>query len=136
MDSLVAQSFAGVDVELMMAGIPDKKLPWWAAFTYFDNVLEAGGTVYHYEAGFFHPKTMTIDGTVTVIGTANFDIRSFALNDELSLFFYDEAVTAQQDAIFEADIEKCRAVTAAEVAGLAGPVRLRNALARLGSRLL
>jgi cardiolipin synthase A/B len=135
-DSLVAQSFAGVDVELMMAGVPDKKLPWWAAFTYFDRMLDAGGAVFHFEAGFFHPKTMTVDGAVTVIGTANFDIRSFVLNDELSLFFYDEGVTARQDAIFDADLALCRQVTATEVAGLAGPVRLRNALARLVSRLL
>lgn len=135
-DSLVTQSFACVDVELMMAGVPDKKLPWWAAFTYIGKLLDAGGTVYQYGAGFFHAKSMTIDGAVTVIGTANFDIRSFALNDELSLFFYDEGVTATQDSIFDADMGSCRVVTAQEVAGLAGPVRLRNALARLVSRLM
>jgi cardiolipin synthase len=135
-DSLVTQSFAGVGVQLMMAGVPDKKLPWWAAFTYFEKLLEAGGAVYQYEAGFFHAKTMTIDGAITVIGTANFDIRSFALNDELSLFFFDEGITAAQDAIFDKDIGSCRTVTAQEVADLARPVRLRNALARLVSRLL
>lgn len=135
-DSLVSQSFAGVEVELMMTGVADKKLAWWAAFTYFDQLLEADGEVYHYEAGFFHPKTMTVDGAVTVIGTANFDIRSFSLNDELSVFFYDEGITSAQDAIFDEDIAACRVVTAAEVARLRGPVRLRNALARLGSRLL
>jgi cardiolipin synthase len=135
-DSLVSQSFAGVRIELMMAGVPDKKLPWWAAFTYFDKLLDAGGAVFHYEAGFFHPKTLTVDGAVTVIGTANFDIRSFLLNDELSLFFYDEGVTAKQDAVFDEDVTACRPLTAAEVAALPRRVRLRNALARMGSRLL
>jgi cardiolipin synthase len=136
MDGLVAQSFAGVDVELMMAGVHDKRLPWWAAFTYIDKLLDAGGAVYQYQAGFFHPKTMTIDGSVAVIGTTNFDNRSFSLHDELSIFFYSGAVTAAQDAVFDADLEACHALTALEVANLGRPTRLRNALARLVSRLL
>lgn len=136
MDALVAHSFAGVDIELMMAGVHDKKLPWWAAFTYIDDLLKAGGSVHQYQKGFFHPKTMTVDGAVAVIGTANFDIRSFSLHDELSILFYDEGVAAAQDAIFDADVAACRALTVAELAALSRPVRLRNALARLVSRVL
>jgi cardiolipin synthase len=135
-DALVAQSFTGIGVELMMAGVPDKKIPWWAAFTYIDKLLDAGGAVLQYGAGFFHAKTMTIDGLVAVIGTANFDIRSFSLNDEVSLFFYDEGVTAAQDAIFENDMAACKTLTAAGVAALPRRIRFRNALARLVSRLL
>lgn len=136
MDVMVAQSFAGVDIELMMAGVHDKRLPWWAAFTYINDLLDAGGAVCQYEAGFFHAKTLTVDGSVAVIGTTNFDIRSFSLHDELSIFFYDEGVTAAQDAIFDTDVAACRALTAGEVDRLAWPVRLRNALARLISRVM
>lgn len=136
MDALLAQSFAGIDVELMMAGVHDKRLPWWAAFTYVDKLLDAGGAVFQYQKGFFHAKTMTVDGEVAVIGTANFDIRSFALHDELSVFLYDAGVARRQDAIFDADVESCRTLTAKEMAGLPRIVRLRNALARLVSRLL
>lgn len=136
MDALAGQSLAGVDVELMMAGVHDKRLPWWAAFTYIDDLLEAGGVVHQYQDGFFHPKTMTIDGSVAAIGTANFDVRSFSLHDELSIFFYDEGIAALQDAIFDEDITASRALTATEMASLSRPVRLRNALARLVSRIL
>jgi cardiolipin synthase A/B len=136
MDAMTAQLFAGVDVELMMAGVHDKKLPWWAAFTYIDDLLQAGGTAYHYQAGFFHPKTMTIDGAVAIIGTANFDIRSFSLHDELSIVFYDEGITAAQDAIFDADVASCRALATDELANLPRPIRFRNAIARLISRVL
>jgi len=136
MDSLVVQSLAGVDVEVMMAGVHDKRIPWWAAFTYIDDVLEAGAVVEQYQEGFFHAKTMTIDGSVAVIGTTNFDIRSFSLHDELSIFFYDKGVAAAQDAIFEADLAACRTLTASEVANLPRPIRFRNALARLVSRVL
>jgi cardiolipin synthase len=135
-DTMVAQALAGVQVELMMAGVHDKKMPWWAAFTYIDDLLDAGGSVYQYERGFFHAKAITVDGSIAVIGTANFDIRSFTLHDELSIFFYDERIAAAQDAIFDADIEACRVVSAREVAGLSRAVRFRNALARLASRVL
>jgi len=135
-DALTAQALAGTDVEIMMAGVHDKRLPWWAAFTYIDDLLGAGGRVYHYQRGFFHPKTMTVDGSIAVIGTTNLDIRSFRLHEELSVFFYDAGVAAAQDAAFDADRAACLELTAAGVAGLPRPIRFRNALARLTSRML
>jgi cardiolipin synthase len=135
-DSLVAQSLAGVETRLMMTGVPDKKIPWWAAFTYIDDFVRAGGRVFQYRAGFFHPKTMTIDGSVAVIGTTNFDIRSFELHDELSIFFYDEGVAASQDAIFEEDLSNSAEYTLAEARAISRLQRMRNAMARLSSRVL
>ena len=135
-DALVAQSLAGVETRLMMTGVPDKKIPWWAAFTYLDDFVRAGGRVFQYRAGFFHPKTMTIDGSVAVIGTTNFDIRSFELHDELSIVFYDEGVAASQDAIFEDDLARSAEYTLEDVHDVSKPQRLRNALARLSSRVL
>jgi cardiolipin synthase A/B len=135
-DALTAQALAGVDVRLMMTGVPDKKIPWYAAFTYIDDFTRGGGTVYQYQAGFFHPKTMTVDGSVAVIGTTNFDIRSFELHDELSVFFYDEGVARSQDAIFEEDLSKSAEITFADTLTISKPKRLRNALARLSSRIL
>jgi cardiolipin synthase len=79
---------------------------------------------------------MTIDGSVAVIGTTNFDIRSFELHDELSIVFYDEDVAASQDAIFEEDLANSAEYTRAEALGISRPQRLRNALARLSSRVL
>jgi cardiolipin synthase A/B len=133
---IVSQSLAGVQTRLMMTGVPDKQIPWWAAFTYIDEVVEAGGRVFQYSAGFFHPKTMTIDGSIAIIGTTNFDIRSFALHDELSIVFYDEGVAASQDAIFEDDVAKSAEVTPADLEAVGRIRRMRNALARLSSRML
>jgi len=135
-ETLVAQSFAGVDVQLMMTGVPDKRLPWWAAFTYVDDLIVAGGRVFQYGAGFFHAKTLTIDGAIAIIGTTNFDIRSFALHDEISIVFYDEDIAAETDAIFEGDLAHCAEITLADVQTVGRLARLRNALARLSSRLL
>lgn len=135
-DALSVQAFAGVDVKLMMAGVHDKRLPWWAAFSYLDELIDAQGRVFQYEAGFLHAKTLTIDGRLSAVGTANFDMRSFALHDEMQVFFYDEDVTALFDALFDEDAEHCREVTADSLANIGRLRRFRNATARLLSRAM
>jgi cardiolipin synthase len=135
-DLLNAQALAGVDVRLMMAGAHDKRLPWWAAFSYLDELLEAGGRVLQYRAGFMHAKALTIDGELAAIGTANFDIRSFLLHDELHLFLYDSQVAREQDALFDADASECDEITLEDLARIKPATRLRNAVARLFSRAL
>ncbi len=79
---------------------------------------------------------MTVDGEIAVIGTTNFDIRSFELHDELSIFFYSSAIAEKLDVIFEADLAKCAEVTIEQVESIKRGERMRNALARLSSRLL
>ena len=135
-DALISQALGGVETRLMMTGVPDKLIPWWAAQTYADDLAEAGGDVLHYQAGFFHPKTLTIDGAVAFIGTTNFDIRSFALHDEISIVFYDQGVAESQDAIFDDDVTRCVALTYEQLRAISRPRRMRNALARLSSRML
>jgi cardiolipin synthase A/B len=135
-ESLVAQSFAGVDVRFMMTGVPDKKLPWWAANTYIDELTEAGGRVFQYRAGFMHAKAMTVDGAIAILGTTNFDIRSFALHDELSVVFYDPTIAAETDAAFDDDATRCGELTLQDMHAIGRLARMRNALARLSSRLL
>ena len=76
----------------MITGVPDKRLPYWAAFTYFEELLETGVRIFHYNKCFLHSKTIVIDSDICSIGTANFDIRSFAINYELMVTFYDKKV--------------------------------------------
>ena len=135
-EALNTQSLAGVEVDFMMTGIPDKKIAWNAAFSYIDDFVEAGGRMHQYMAGFFHAKAMTIDGAVAIIGTTNFDIRSFMLHDELSLFFYDAEVAEEQDRYFAADREKCQVVDHSTYDGFSAARKFSNAFARLWSRLL
>lgn len=136
MEALVSQSLAGVDVSFMMTGIPDKRVAWYAAFSYIDEFVAAGGRMLHYMSGFFHPKALTIDGRIAVLGTTNFDIRSFALHDELSLFFYDATTAREIDDIFDTDERECRDVTLADYEKMGVFRRFRNSFLRLWSRLL
>ena len=89
-DTMINASLSGVDVRFMMTGVPDKKVPYWAAWTYFRPLLKAGVKIYLYEAGFLHAKTLTADGQITAIGTMNMDIRSLRLHKELMLWMYDD----------------------------------------------
>ncbi|NLB34305.1 MAG: cardiolipin synthase, partial [Elusimicrobia bacterium] len=81
---LQSAALKGVDVRVIIAGKPDFWVPYWAAFTYMEEMLEAGIKIYHYTKGFMHAKTVIVDSEVFTIGTANFDIRSLQLNYELN----------------------------------------------------
>lgn len=133
---MINQALAGKDVRLMITGVPDKTLPWRAAHSYFHKFLLAGGKIYMYQPGFFHGKTLTIDGEICVIGTMNMDIRSLALHKEVMTWYFNRDVAAEHDAIFEDDMTKCSQVTLETVANWPAAFKLRNSVSRLMSNLM
>lgn len=135
-DALIATALSGVDVRLIMTGWPDKRIAYWAAMSYYERFLRAGGRVYQYTAGFYHPKTMSLDSAYCSIGTTNFDTRSLQLHSEMTVWVFDRALTARQDALFERDLESSREVTLADVHAYSSVKRFRNSLMRLGAKLL
>lgn len=135
-ETMINQALAGKDVRLMITGVPDKTLPWRAAHSFFQKLLLAGGKIYMYDAGFFHGKTLTIDGEICVIGTMNMDIRSLALHREVMTWYFDKRITAEHDAIFEDDMTKCSQVTLETVANWPAAFKLRNSVSRLLSNLM
>ncbi|HRV91499.1 MAG TPA: cardiolipin synthase [Anaerolineae bacterium] len=108
LEALKAAALAGIDVRLMFTPRGSTyQIPYRAAHTYFQEVVEAGAKVYLYQAGYFHPKTLNIDNAVVSIGTANMDIRSFALNYETVAIVYDEGRAKQLEAQFLEDMKHC-----------------------------
>ena len=87
---MCAAAASGIDVRFMMTGVPDKKIPFYAAHAYYPQLLRAGVKVYQYKAGFLHAKTVTVDDQLSIIGTCNWDIRSIILHDEVVSIFYDQ----------------------------------------------
>jgi cardiolipin synthase A/B len=130
-DTMINAALSGVDVRFMMTGVPDKKVPFWAAWTYFRRLLKAGVHVYLYEAGFLHAKTLTADSQITAIGTMNMDIRSLRLHKELMLWMYDEGLAHRQEQLFEEDIANSREITFADLDQLSLTTRFRNSFMRL-----
>ena len=134
--AMCASAEAGVDVRFMMTGVPDKKVPFYAAHAYYPQLLRAGVRVYQYKAGFLHAKTVTVDDQFSLIGTCNWDIRSFILHDEVVSIFYDETIARNYATQYEKDIADCMLVTPEYLASFTGGQKFRNSIYRLFSRLL
>jgi cardiolipin synthase len=75
------------------------------------QMLETGVRMFEYEAGMTHVKALLVDDLWAVLGTTNFDNRSFEHNDEVNVAFRDGSVTARVTADFESDLAKSREIT-------------------------
>ena len=102
-DALQAAAIRGVDVRVIMSKRSDVPLVQRASFSYIKDMLKAGVKVYMYHKGFLHSKMMVFDGSLTLVGSANFDSRSFAQNFEVEAFIYDEELGARANDIFVED---------------------------------
>ena len=136
LDVLINAAAGGVEVDFMTTGWPDKNVPWWAAESYFERLLRAGVRIWLWEKGFFHAKTLTVDGEVCSIGTLNLDMRSLRINKELMIWVYDEKVARESERLFRDDLRDCRELTLEEVRAWSRLRRFRNSGARLLSNLL
>jgi cardiolipin synthase A/B len=135
-EAMINAALAGLDVKFIMTGWPDHKSAFWAAQSYWRPIVEAGGHVYTYEAGFFHAKTMVVDSKLYAVGTMNLDLRSLVLQREIVLWVYDEQVAQEQEKVFEEDLTKSKEITLADLDAMSAGVRFRNSAARITSNLL
>ena len=135
-DALIDSALGGIDTRFMMTGWPDKKSAFRAAQSYWKPFVRAGGKMYLYEKGFFHAKSIVVDGICGAVGTMNMDIRSLLLHKELMVWMYDEATASQLEAIFENDLKECRLVTLEEIEAWSDGKRMADSAYRLASNLL
>jgi cardiolipin synthase len=117
----------GVAVEIMVPERSNHTVLDWARRVALRSLLEAGCRVLLLPSPFDHSKLMTIDDVWSLIGSANWDIRSFRLNFELNVEIQDEAFARTLMAAIPAG----RPLTLAEIDGDSLPLRLRNNAARL-----
>ncbi|MDE7232045.1 MAG: cardiolipin synthase, partial [Lachnospiraceae bacterium] len=78
----------GVDVRIVTPGVPDKKFVYWLTQSNYQNLIEAGVRIYQYTPGFLHAKCVLADDETAVVGTINFDYRSFYHHFECGVFLY------------------------------------------------
>ena len=117
----------GVAVDVFVPEHSNHPVLDWARSVPLRNLVEAGCRVWLMPPPFDHSKLMCIDDTWSLIGSANWDTRSFRLNFELNVEVQDEAFTRMlMDAV-----PKGRALTLAEIEGDSFPLKLRNNAARL-----
>ncbi|WP_146347225.1 cardiolipin synthase [Falsiphaeobacter marinintestinus] len=96
----------GVDVRILVPEVIDHKIPWLAAFAYFDEIRAAGVQVWRYKPGFMHQKVVLVDDDFAAIGTTNLDNRSFRLNFEAMAAFFDARPAAATAAMLEKDFDR------------------------------
>ena len=93
MNALITAARCGVSVRVVLPAKVDSKLVRYASRAYFDDLLQEGIEVLLFRSGLLHAKTVTVDRSVALLGSANMDRRSFSVNFETSMFIYDDAVT-------------------------------------------
>jgi cardiolipin synthase len=137
LEAIRAAALAGVDVRLMFTPRGSTyQVPYRAARTYFEQVAAAGARIFLYQDGYFHPKTVVIDGAVAAVGTANMDIRSFSLNYETMAVLYDAEKARELEAQFLCDLEHCTEWTVDAYERAPFLRRLIDSIYRLASPLL
>ncbi len=136
-EALKSAALAGVEVKVMCAPRGSTyNVPYWAANTYFKEMARAGVRVFLYQRGYFHPKTIVIDGRICSIGSANMDIRSFSINYETNAVIYDEKIAGQIEQAFQHDLQYCTEFTLEAYEQKPVLARLRDSVCRLFSPLL
>ncbi len=101
----------GVDVTLILPGIPDKKIPYALAKTHYGPLLDAGVKIYEYVPGFVHAKSFVCDDTEAVVGTINLDYRSLYHHFECAVYLHGCDAVADIEQDFLATQRLCRPVT-------------------------
>jgi cardiolipin synthase len=104
----------GVDVHLIVSRAADQLLVSLAQKSYYEELLEDGIHIHLYEPAFLHAKHLTIDDDIALIGSSNIDIRSFSLNEEVSVIMYDAGIVEQLRAIQDDYIAGSHLLTLAE----------------------
>ncbi len=101
----------GVDVELILPGVPDKQAPYSLAKTHYAALLDSGVKIYEYTPGFVHAKMFVSDDREGVVGTINLDYRSLYHHFECAAYLYGVSCIPEMEADFRATLTKCRRVT-------------------------
>lgn len=97
----------GVEVALILPGIPDKAVPYALAKTHYKSLLESGVKIYEYTPGFVHAKTCVSDSLEAVVGTINLDYRSLYHHFECGLILYRNSQVAVMERDMQDTLEKC-----------------------------
>jgi len=124
--ALCASARRGVDTTIVFPARNDSWIVAAASRSYYEDLLAAGVNIFEYVGGLLHTKSLTLDGEVTLIGSANMDRRSFELNYENNILLCDPELTADMRRRQQSYIANSRPVTETDVAAWSWRRRLWN----------
>ena len=100
----------GIDVKIIVPGIPDKKIPYAIAYTHYKNLLSSGVRIFEYTPGFIHQKCVLQDGDLAVIGTINLDYRSLYHHFENAVLVHEGEFSRKMENDFLKTLEDCKEI--------------------------
>ena len=106
-DRLCEAAERGVEIEILLPGPhADKRFVQLAGERLYERLLDSGIAIWNFQPSMLHAKCMTVDGLVANIGSANFNARSVAWDEEVNLVVFDPALAAVLDGHFEEDLTR------------------------------
>ena len=126
----------GVEVVLVLPGIPDKRLPYALAKTHYHSLLQSGVKIYEYTPGFVHAKVFVSDDREALVGTINLDYRSLYHHFECATYMYGTGCISDIERDFREMLPKCRSVTMETVRREKWTVKVTGLLLKAASPLL
>ncbi len=134
--ALQTAALSGIDVKIMLTGVPDKKLPFLVAETYFEKLIASGVDIFRYNSGFLHSKIVIADDVLSTVGTCNFDLRSFHTNYEVNSIFYNKKVIKDLTENFFFNLESCEKINFSTVKNYSFFRRILSAILKVVAPLL
>lgn len=110
-NSIIFAAERGIDVRIILPGIPDKKAAYALAKTHYSALTKAGVKIFEYTPGFVHSKVFVCDGEKAVVGTINLDYRSLYHHFECAAYMYRTSCIGDIEADFRRTFKECRRVT-------------------------
>ena len=107
-----AMEFRGVELQIIVpGGDNDHLLTRRSSRRLYGELLKQGAQIFEYEPSMIHTKSLVVDGVWSVVGSTNFDSRSFGINDEVNLAALDETLAARIEEDFQRDLTHSRRIT-------------------------
>jgi cardiolipin synthase len=136
LQAVESAALRGVEVHLVVPEAVDQRLVRLAQESFYEALLATGVRIHLYQPRFLHAKHLYVDGEVVLMGSSNFDLRSFGLNEEASLIVYDRGVAAHLRKIVERYLAHSRLLDRDAWAHRGFSRRFAQNLARLVDSLL
>ncbi len=136
MDTLIEAAGRGVEVKLILPGVSDSQLAFYAGRAHYEDLLEKGVRLYERRARMLHAKTAVIDGIWSTVGSTNLDQLSFTQNNELNPIILDVDFAKDMEALFNQDIDASDEITSSAWSQRSLWDRLKEQFSRIFSGLL
>lgn len=110
-DALMAAARRGVDVKIVLPGVSDSGLVFYAGHAFYDDLLDSGVQIHQLKLAVLHAKTAVIDGNWSTVGSTNIDTRSFLHNSELNVVVMGEVFGTEMEKAFQEDLRDSVRIT-------------------------